>query len=248
MYSAGHANLGNLNAAPLPEGSLIWRQSSATSPRIFGQIHRSYKTMQHPLCTVAVCVANRARWRPMGTRSRPAEIQTLASKVVYKNRWMTVREDSTQRGDGTPGIYGVVEKRDFAVTAAIENGHIHLVEQYRYPVKARYWEMPQGSWETTDIDPATLAAEELREETGLTARKLTHVGHLFLAAAYSTQGYNVYLATGLEQGEPDRESEEHGLISRSFTLAEFETMIRDGAIKDATTLAAFALLQVKRLL
>ena len=32
---------------------------------------------------------------------------TLASKIVYQNPWMTVREDAVTRPDGKPGIYGV---------------------------------------------------------------------------------------------------------------------------------------------
>ena len=47
------------------------------------------------------------------------EIQTLSSSVVYQNRWMTVREDKIIRADGSSGIYGVVEKQDFAVIAAV---------------------------------------------------------------------------------------------------------------------------------
>ena len=49
------------------------------------------------------------------------EIKTLSTKVVYANPWMTVREDAIERADGSPGIYGVVEKPDFAVVAAIED-------------------------------------------------------------------------------------------------------------------------------
>ena len=88
------------------------------------------------------------------------EIKTLASKTVYTNRWMTVREDSIERQSGHTGIYGVVEKADFAVIAAVQDGKIYLVEQYRYPVAGRYWELPQGSWESSTIAPLELAAAE----------------------------------------------------------------------------------------
>ena len=61
---------------------------------------------------------------------------------------MRVREDMIRRRDGSTGIYGVVEKPDFVVIVPVEDdGRVHLVEQYRYPVKGRYWEFPQGSWE-----------------------------------------------------------------------------------------------------
>ena len=175
------------------------------------------------------------------------EIKTLASKTVYTNRWMTVREDSIERQSGHTGIYGVVEKADFAVIAAVQDGKIYLVEQYRYPVAGRYWELPQGSWESSTIAPLELAAAELREETGLIANDIRHVGHLFLAYGYSTQGYDIFFATELTQSSAQIEPEEHGLVTQAFTLCEVEKMMLNGEIKDATTVAAFGLLKLKGL-
>jgi ADP-ribose pyrophosphatase len=144
------------------------------------------------------------------------------------------------------GIYGVVEKPDFVVIIPVEDdGQVHLVEQYRYPVKSRYWELPQGSW---GADPMEMARGELRQETGLDATKMTYVGHLFEACGYSNQGYHIFLATGLRRGDADPEHEEQDLVTRDFALSEVERMIRDGEIKDGTTVAALGLLRLKGLL
>jgi 8-oxo-dGTP pyrophosphatase MutT (NUDIX family) len=103
------------------------------------------------------------------------ELVATSTTVVYTNRWMTVREDKTLRHDGAEGIYGLVEKPDFALVIPYADGGFHLVEQYRYAVKGRYWEFPQGSWEDKpDADPLALARGELAEETGLTAGAMTH--------------------------------------------------------------------------
>lgn len=177
------------------------------------------------------------------------EIETIGSRVVYQNRWMRVREDAIRRSDGREGVYGVIEKTDFVVIAPIDNGVIHLVEQYRYPVKQRCWELPQGSWEDQPgTDPNVLARAELREETGLSAARMTHVAYLHMAYGYSTQGYHIYLAGGLTHGERDLDDEESGLISRAFALAEVEQMMLDGTITDATTIAALGLLRLKGLI
>jgi ADP-ribose pyrophosphatase len=77
---------------------------------------------------------------------------------------------------------------------------------------------------------------------------MTHAGHLFECYGYSTQGYDIYLARGLEQGDAQRETSEQDMICRKFSLAEVEAMIRDGAIKDATTVAAFGMLRLKGLI
>jgi len=167
--------------------------------------------------------------------------------VVYKNRWMTVREDKVMRADGSAGIYGVVEKPDFAVIVALGDACIYLVEQYRYPVQGRYWELPQGSWEGQHLDPLALATAELRQETGLVAATMTQVGRLFPSYGFCTQAYDLFLATDLRQEEQQLDPEEQGLICQKFGLRAVENMILDGTIRDAPTVAAFGLLRLKGL-
>ncbi|MAZ67014.1 MAG: ADP-ribose pyrophosphatase [Kangiellaceae bacterium] len=177
------------------------------------------------------------------------EIKTLESNVVYRNRWMSVREDKIRRASGAEGIYGVVDKPDFVVILPVQDGDIYLVEQYRYAVQGRYWELPQGAWESDpQANPVALAAGELREETGLVAKKMTHVGYQFLAHGFCSQGYHIYLATGLSESQKQLDAEEEGLVSKKFALEHFEQMMRDGVIKDATTINAYSLAKLKYLL
>ena len=180
------------------------------------------------------------------TTKQTVDIQTLSSRTVYENRWMRVREDAVRFLNGDKGIYGVVEKPDFVVIIPRDaDGRIHLVQQFRYPVSARYWELPQGSWETEpSAGPVSIALGELAEETGLRARTITKVCHLFEAYGYSNQGFHIFLATILQQGDPDREIEEQGMISRAFTLDEVVDLIRCGEIKDAATVAALGFLRM----
>lgn len=180
-------------------------------------------------------------------------IRTIGSRIVYENRWMRVREDAIERPGGARGIYSVVEKTDFVVVAAIDRpaGLIHLVEQYRYPLGGRFWELPQGAWETRpDVPPVDVARAELAEETGLRAGKITDVGNLFLAAGYSPQRYHVFLAEELTVGERSLEAEEEaaGLVCRAVPIAEMDAMMASGVIRDATTVAAMALIRLKGLL
>lgn len=180
---------------------------------------------------------------------KPA-ITALSTRVVYENRWMRVREDAIRRLDGSEGIYGVVEKADFVVIAPMEDdGRLHLVQQFRYPVGARYWELPQGAWEDAPrTDPLEVARGELREETGLEAGEMLYAGHLFEAYGYATQGYHVFLARSLTRGDMVLMQEEQDLVTELFAGTEVERMIRDGEIKDATTVAALGLLRLKGLL
>jgi len=98
-------------------------------------------------------------------------IRTVSTREVYRNPWLRLREDQIERTGGKPGIYGVVEKDDCAVILPVEDDAIYLVEQFRYTIQQRALELPQGGWETANVDPEELARGELREETGLVAEQ-----------------------------------------------------------------------------
>jgi len=176
------------------------------------------------------------------------EIEKIGSRIAYQNNWMTVREDKVRRKSGAEGIYGVVDKPDFVAIIPIQQGYIHLVEQYRYPVEGRYWEIPQGSWEENpEADHTIVAAGELKEETGLVAGKMTHIGHIFQAYGYSNQGFHLYLASELQKSEQSLDQEEEGLITQKFSIVEFENMITTGVVRDATTISAYGFARLKGL-
>jgi 8-oxo-dGTP pyrophosphatase MutT (NUDIX family) len=182
-----------------------------------------------------------------------SDITTLSSRIAYENRWLRLREDIIRRRDGSNGLYGVVERDDFVVVAALGGDAarpwLALVQQYRYPIGQRLWELPMGMWEDRpDATPDMIAAGELREETGLVASNMCHAGVLFQGAGYSNQKGHVFLATGLTQGRDARENTEQDMISRHIPLAEVEAMIRDGRITCMVSIAAIGMLRLKGLL
>jgi 8-oxo-dGTP pyrophosphatase MutT (NUDIX family) len=168
-------------------------------------------------------------------------ITTVSSREVYRNRWLRLREDQILRSNGKAGIYGVVEKDDCALTLPIEDGRVWLVEQFRYTIKERALELPQGGWEMEVENPEELARGELKEETGLLAAQMTYLGFMWIAYGFARQKQHVFLATGLTQEETDRDDEEHDLVIRTVPVEEFERMMVDGTIRDASTLAAWGL-------
>jgi len=170
-------------------------------------------------------------------------VETLGTREVYANPWLTVREDSVRRDDGSCGIYSVIDKPTYALVIAVDGERLHLVEQFRYPLQLRRWEFPQGTApDLADLDPLVLAARELREETGLLAGKITEIGMVDTAAGLSSQRGRVFVATELVAGPPQREHEEQDMRSGWFTRATFEAMAAAGEITDAQSLAAYTLL------
>lgn len=174
-------------------------------------------------------------------------IERHATREVYRNSWMTLREDAIRRPDGTDGIYSVIDKPAYALVIARSptgsGDRFRLVEQFRYPLGMRRWEFPQGTAPgLAEMDPAELAARELREETGLRAATMTALGILDVAPGMSSQRGRVFLATDLTEGEHEREHEEQDMRSAWFGRDDVEQMIRDGEITDAQSIAAWALL------
>ena len=168
-------------------------------------------------------------------------ITTLATREVYRNHWLRLREDEILRSNGEKGIYGVVDKDDCAIILPIDNGRVWLVEQFRYTIQERAWELPQGGWEMEAVDPEALARGELKEETGLVAARMTYLGWLWIAYGFARQKQHVYLATGLTESEREPDAEEHDLVVRSFAVEEFEEMMVNGTIRDNSTLSAWGL-------
>jgi ADP-ribose pyrophosphatase len=176
-----------------------------------------------------------------------SEIKRRASREVYRNAWMRLREDEIEYPDGTAGVYTVVEKRDFVTVLPYVDGGFWLVQQYRYTVGSREWEFPQGGWPSGHSGSAEqLAVAELAEETGLRAGTLTHLGRLFAAYGYSNQAYDVFLATELTEGPTNREHSEQDMVHRWFAEEEVRAMIGRGEFADAHSVAALALFDLHR--
>lgn len=174
------------------------------------------------------------------------KIKTLASRRVYENPWMVLREDEIVRADGSRGLYAVVEKPPFATIAAYENGGFHLVRQDRYPTGMRTWEFPQGTFDADE--PEAIARAELAQETGISAESMRHLGTLYNAPGLTSQVCHAFLATGLAHGAPELDAEEQDLIHKWFSIGELEQMILDGHTVETVTLATLTLLRVRHLL
>ncbi len=182
-------------------------------------------------------------------------IRTISSREVYRNPWCRVREDVIERsvtpdGGGERGIYGVMDKEPACIVIPLERSEdgefVWLVRQYRYTVGDTYYELPQGGWETADVDTEELARGELAEETGLRAERMTPLTDLWIAYGAMRQIHHVFLAEGLSEGETARDPEEHDMTVHRVAVKEFEAMLLDGRVMDNCTAAAWGVYRVWR--
>jgi 8-oxo-dGTP pyrophosphatase MutT (NUDIX family) len=176
---------------------------------------------------------------------QPGAITTISTREVYRNPWTSVREDVIERADGSRGIYGVIDKDDAAIIIALDEAadgtFLYLIEQYRYTVLGRYLEFPQGGWETAGVVPEELARGELKEETGLTAARMTWLTTLQIAYGVMNQKHHVFLAEGLTAGDAEPDAEETDLVLHRVRVEDFERMLVDGTIVDNCTAAAWGM-------
>ncbi len=172
-------------------------------------------------------------------------IKTISSREVYRNPWTRVREDVIERANGQRGIYGVVDKDPACIVIPLDCGpdgeFVYIVEQFRYTVGRRHWELPQGGWEIAEIVPEELARGELKEETGLTAERMTQIATLQIAYGVMNQKHHVFVAEGLTKGDAEPDTEESDLVVRRVSVAEFEAMLLNGTIVDNCTVAAWGM-------
>jgi len=182
---------------------------------------------------------------PDPDRANPWKMRS--SRLVYDNPWIRVREDQVLRPDGLPGIYGVVhfKNRAVGVLPVDEHGGIWLVGQYRYPLQAFSWEIPEGGSPETESPEAT-ARRELREETGLTAGRLELIATAHLSNSVSDELGYVFRATELTPGTDSPEGTEL-LAVRRLDWKEAERMLSEGEITDSLSVIALLHEAVRRL-
>jgi 8-oxo-dGTP pyrophosphatase MutT (NUDIX family) len=169
--------------------------------------------------------------------------RTLSGREVYDNPWVNVREDKVIRPDGADGIYGVVHFKNRAIgVLAVEDEHVYLVGQYRYPLGQYSWEIPEGGC-AEDEDPLDAARRELEEETGLSARRWTKLGEAHLSNSVTDELAIWYVAEGLERGEHRPEGTEK-LQVRRVSFQETLRMALSGDITDALSLLAIMHYQI----
>ena len=164
----------------------------------------------------------------------------LASKEVYRNPWIHLREDQIRHPDGTPGIYGVVEFQNLAVGVipVDEQGRVILVGQFRYPMNSYSWEIPEGGCPKGEAILVG-AMRELREETGFTAARWDYLGSLALSNAATNEMGHLFLARDLMPGVASPEPSEE-LQVKKMDLEEAYRLAMEGELTESLTVAGLA--------
>ena len=172
--------------------------------------------------------------------------KTNSKEKIYENPWIKLEEHRVVNPSGKDGIYGKVifKNKALAIVPIDENLNTWLVGQYRYTLDEYSWEIPMGGG-LLEHDVLDSAKRELKEETGLSAKKWTKIMRIHTSNSVTDEEGFIFLAEELSQGETEFEETEQLHIIK-LPLKEAIQKVMDGEITDCISIAG--LLKVARIL
>jgi 8-oxo-dGTP pyrophosphatase MutT (NUDIX family) len=171
---------------------------------------------------------------------------TLSGEVKYENKWIKVTEYQVINPGGGPGIYGKIHYKNIGIgiLPLDEDDNTWLVGQYRYTLNEFHWELPEGGGPLHE-DSLEAAKRELKEETGITAKRWTRLLTVNPSNSTTDEVGILYLAEELSFGHSALEETEADLKLRKISLRDAIAMVDSGEITD--TLTMLGLMKMARL-
>ena len=167
-------------------------------------------------------------------------MKIISSKEVLKNKLFRVVDETATDPSGFEIHRNIVRHPGSAVMMPVDkNDRVLLVKQFRLPAERNLWELPAGRIDPGE-SPLKAAKRELREETGLQARKWVRLSSFWASPGYVDEKMNLFLALDLTSGEQHLMEDERIEI-RWFSRKELGDSIRAQKISDAKTIIGYYL-------
>ena len=177
---------------------------------------------------------------------RNIEERIVREERVFEGKLVKVNKLDVILPDGKPAMREAVRHPGASAIVPVDaEGNVTLVRQYRAPIADVLLEIPAGKLDFKGEDRLEAAKRELREETGLTAEKWTHLTDMISAPGFCDEVISIYLAEGLSAGE-DEPDEDEFLNVVKLPLKELLDRAVRGELNDAKTLSGI-LLAARRL-
>lgn len=166
--------------------------------------------------------------------------KTLSTRPIYRNRWLSLREDLVELPDGRSTIYGVVTcGQCVGLLPFLDADTLLLIRQYRYVAQRATWEMPTGGVRPGEsLEEA--AQRELGEEIGHRAGRLIPLGSYHTSKSVMDETAHLFLAEELAGVTLPRDETEF-ITVRAFPFPEVLQMVLAGEIVDSMTIIAVLL-------
>jgi ADP-ribose pyrophosphatase len=155
--------------------------------------------------------------------------------VAYDGHFLKVNRDRIKLPDGS------ISQREYirhpgavVILPLLPDGRVLLERQFRYPNGRVFIEFPAGKIDPGE-EPLACAKRELQEETGYSASNWQFVCTIHNAIAYSDEHLELFLASGLTEGQAKLDEGEF-LELFTTTVPELLDMVRRGEVTDVKTI------------
>jgi ADP-ribose pyrophosphatase len=165
--------------------------------------------------------------------------------LYYEDPWFVLVRDIISRSDGTAATHHRIILKgssDSVVIAPRMGDQYVLLRHYRHALRDFSLEFPRGRLDPED-SPEDAVRRELVEEIGAETGELAYLGYVQSDTSLVDNRMFAYCANIRSLGTP---SHEEGIESTTLVSGtDIRQMILDGALTDATTVNAFALLMLR---
>jgi len=183
--------------------------------------------------------------KPSQEGERHLTEERLSGEEVYAGVLLHVHRDRVRLPNRKQGTREYIDHPGaVAIVPLLDDDQVLLERQFRYPIGRVMVEIPAGKIDPGE-EPLATARRELLEETGRVAAVWRHLGTIHPLVAYSNEGIELYLATGIAAAR--RPALDDGEFLETFTLPLDDALewVRTGRITDSKT--TIGLLWVERL-
>jgi ADP-ribose pyrophosphatase len=160
-----------------------------------------------------------------------------STKQIYDGKIIKVSVSQVKCPNGNIAEREVVHHPGgVAVVPVDKDGYVYMVNQYRIPYDAMLIEVPAGKLDAGE-EPCVAAERELREETGIVAKRIDFIGHFYPSVGFCDEDLRMYIATGLEFGDTDPDEDELVVVEK-YHINVLVEMIMNNEISDGKTISA----------
>lgn len=167
----------------------------------------------------------------------------LSTRDILRERWVRLRADRVELSPGhILDPYYVLEEHEWVHTVALNaRREVLLVRQYRYAGNIFTWELPGGLADNPAEDLLAAAQRELREETGATAPRWTHIASPYPCPGRQNNRVHAFLAEDAAVTAAPHLDASEAIESAWHSIPDVLALIGRGEFQQANHIALFYL-------
>jgi ADP-ribose pyrophosphatase len=156
--------------------------------------------------------------------------------VIYRGKRLRVVKEMYRLPSGREKERVVIHPGDAAAMLPVEGDACILLRQFRFAIGEYLCEAPAGTMDPGET-PFETAKRELIEETGLSGETFIPRGFIYTTPGFTTERIHLFEVRGLTPSNEYAKDEDEEIEVVRVPVSEVHSMVRDGRICDAKTIA-----------